>query len=59
MDSPSLWILAWRYRVLADEALAYARMLKDPSQKRIFEELGARYLKLAAASPSGVALATV
>ena len=50
----ALWrksILKWRYQVLADEALAYARALKDPSQKRVFEELAARYLKLASGKP--------
>jgi len=59
MQSANSWILVWRYRVLADEALAYARILKDPSQRRIFEELAARYLKLAAGSLSEVALVTV
>ena len=48
---PNSWFLCWRYRVLADEALAYARILRDPSQRRIFEELAAQYLKLAARSP--------
>ena len=45
------WILTWRYQILADEALAYARALKDPSQRRIFEELASSYLKLAASKP--------
>jgi hypothetical protein len=40
--------LEWRYQVLADEARAYARAIKDPSKKRIFEELADNYLKLAA-----------
>ena len=53
-------ILAWRYRRLADEALAYAQALKDPGRRRIFEELAAGYLKLATAKspePSGRSLA--
>ncbi len=58
MQSANSWILAWRYRVLADEALAYARILKDPSQRRIFEELAHRYQELAAGSPAEVAAAT-
>lgn len=45
------WLQARRYQVLADEALAYARALKDPSQRRIFEELANSYLKLAASNP--------
>jgi hypothetical protein len=40
-------ILAWRYQVLAEEAMAYARAVKDPSQRRLFEDLSATYLKLA------------
>jgi len=48
-------MLSWnhrrRYQTLADEALAYARVLKDPSQRRIFEELAKGYLKLAASKP--------
>lgn len=58
MLSASSWILTWRYRVLADEALAYARILKDPGQRRIFEDLAARYLKLAT-GVAAVAAATV
>ena len=34
--------------MLADEALAYAQALEDPSRRRVFEELAAGYLKLAA-----------
>lgn len=45
------WIQTWRYQILADEALAYARALRDPTQKRIFEELANSYLKLAARKP--------
>lgn len=41
-------ILAWRYRMLADEALAYARAINDPEKRRIFEELADSYLKRAA-----------
>jgi hypothetical protein len=52
MQSANSWILARRYRALADEALAYARLLRDPSQRRIFEELANRYLALAAGKPS-------
>ncbi len=52
------WIQAWRYQVLADEALAYARALKDPSQRRIFERLADNYLKLAASTPTEPAPAT-
>jgi len=46
-------ILAWRYKVLADEALAYARAVRDPGKRRIFEELAHSYLKLAEGSPAG------
>lgn len=59
MQSAVSWILAWRYRVLADEALAYARILKDPSQRRIFEELADSYLKLAAGKHSAPVPAAV
>jgi hypothetical protein len=52
-------IVAWRYRLLADEAMAYARALKDPSKRRVFEELAARYLKLARARPADPATAAV
>jgi hypothetical protein len=45
------WIHTRRYQTLADEALAYARVLRDPSQRRIFEELANSYLKLAASKP--------
>lgn len=44
-------ILVWRYRVLAEEAMAYARAVKDPGQKRLFEDLSATYLKLASNDP--------
>ncbi len=40
-------IVVWRYQALAEEALAYARAVKDPGQKRLFEDLAATYLKLA------------
>ena len=40
-------IVAWRYRMLADEVLAHARALEDPNKRRVFEDIAAAYLKLA------------
>ena len=40
-------LLLWRYQALAEEALAFARAIKDPDQRRLFEDLAATYLKLA------------
>jgi len=52
-------ILAWRYRIRADEALAYARAIKDPDKRRIFEELANTYLKLATTNSRETAPAAV
>ncbi len=45
-------ILVWRYQALAEEALAYARAVRDPDQKRLFEDLAATYQKLASDRPA-------
>ncbi len=45
-------ILAWRYQVLAEEALAFARAVRDPGQRRLFEDLAATYRKLASNRPA-------
>jgi hypothetical protein len=45
-------ILTWRYQTLAEEAQAYARAVKDPGQRRLFEDLAATYLKLATNGPA-------
>jgi hypothetical protein len=37
--------------MLADEAMAYARALRDAQTRRVFEELAEMYSKLAAAKP--------
>jgi len=41
-------ILSWHYRRLAEEAQSFAHSLKDPSKRRIFEEIASRYRRLAA-----------
>jgi hypothetical protein len=45
-------ILVWRYQALAEEALAFARAVKDPGQRRLFEDLATTYLKLASHGPA-------
>jgi hypothetical protein len=45
--------------LLVDEALAYAGILKDPSQRLIFEDLAARYLTLASGKPYAPVAAAV
>ena len=45
-------ILVWRYEALAEEALAYARAVSDPGQKRLFEDIAATYRKLASNRPA-------
>jgi len=51
-------ILAWHYRWLAEEAQAYASALNDPSQRRIFEEIAERYLRLAAVDAGSAQVAS-
>ena len=47
-------ILAWNYRVLAEEAQSFARAINDPQKRRVLENLADRYMALAGdASPNG------
>ena len=48
MSDPRLdSILAWNYRVLAEEAQTFAHAINDPQKRRILEDLAHRYLALA------------
>ena len=51
-DPPFNALLAWRYQILAEEALTYARVVNDPDKKRVFEKLADDYLRRADGDPA-------